>query len=88
MKVIGDSKNEVVVTMSKDEAANLAGLRSAYNLQDQGKAMSPGCEFSISEMYQNAMDTLNFYRDMHEQFKKTQTAVNKLIGFIMPKENK
>lgn len=88
MKVIGDSKNEVVVIMTKEEAANLAGFHSEYTLKDKGKSLSPGFEFSIGELYQNASDTLNFYRETQDSFKRTQGSINKLMGLIAPSENK
>jgi hypothetical protein len=85
MKVLGESKIEVIVSMSKDELAKLAGYHSAYSLQEVGKTISPGLEMPIGNIFDKAMDTLNFYRESYEQFNKTQKAIGKLLEFITPK---
>lgn len=84
MKVIGESSDSVIVQMSKDEAANLAGIHSAYTAEREGKKMAAGTEFSISEMYKNACDTLSFYRESKEMFTKAQNSIGRLLGFIAP----
>jgi hypothetical protein len=86
MKVIGESKDDVVVMMTKDELAKLAGFQCVYSMQERGKRIEPGSVFNVGEMFESAMDTLKFYKEAMENFKRTQGAIKRLMEFIEPEK--
>ncbi len=84
MKVIGESKEDIVVTMTKEELAKLTEFQSTYQMERTGRQIKPGMSIDIGDMFQRAQDTLLFYKETVESFKKTQNAMKRLLDLIEP----
>lgn len=68
MKIIGEDKDNLIVLMSKDEAANYSGEYSAYHMREK---LMPGSKVDMSAIYKEAREAI-------EDFDKIKKSVDEL----------
>ena len=68
MKILGEDKDNLIVMMSKDEAANYTGEYSAYHMREK---LIPGARLDMGTVYKEAREAI-------EDFEKIKTSVDEL----------
>ena len=86
MNIIGESTNGYVVTVSKDEMANLVGFFSSYD--DAFREVKAGSTLPISDVYKDARAILSAHKEAAEAAKKLRAAGDKFASFFERAEMK
>ena len=55
MKILGEDKDNLIVMMSKDEAANYTGEYSAYHMREK---LIPGARLDMGTVYKEAREAI------------------------------
>ena len=86
MKIIGDcGSDQVIVHMTKDEFAQMAGFHSSYSLGREGRPEAkPGSVLEVSRLYAQATELVRWYGEFVEDINKNHQRLTKLLAIIDP----
>jgi hypothetical protein len=76
MKILATeaAEGQVIVSMTKDEVAQLTGFYSAYNMKDQGEGFKPGARFQIGALYERASQVITMHKEAQDGAEKLRKA--------------
>jgi len=80
VNIIGTTTNGYVVTLSKDELANLAGFYSSYD--ESFRTVAVGVVLPVSDIFKDAQSILTSHKDAAEAAKKLRAAGDKFASFF------
>lgn len=86
MKIIGKADSEnLIVYMSTDEFARLAGFHSSYHLGREGTPEAkPGATLEVGKLYSQATELVNWYSEFKTDLNKNHQRLTKLLEIIDP----